>query len=357
MSIATHALKFGWVYLASLTLGTGTIFMVNPVLNRITLHDRAEVFLGIVERCYATQTGTNTDGTPIYAVAPPEEVRTWTDTNGASVTVTNSIEWRDDLSMKYDMDVKLKALCPYYVDTNSVFDGTTNIVMCTFTGLLTSLNLGDHTNFTSIPALGTNAATFGPWAWRNYIVAWQERYKVLNALKITQISPLYFWKKYHSALYPTNYSWEAAKASAETSFLAAAETKYSSIAEAGSASAGWTNSSGITILLSSFYYPSLTNQLSTSMPYSVFVYARPVKYDKGMEGPYGPFNSIFYDQGLDLTEEVVNKANSFPFGLSSNEIPSWIAYPSGPGKAKGFRIEKHNEIVDWQFNYCTNKYW
>ncbi len=186
MSIATHALKYGWAYLATLTLGTGTIFMVNPILNRITLHDRVEIFLAVAERCMATQTGTNSDGTPIYAVAPPAEVRTWYDSNGEPVTVTNSIEWRDDLSMKKDIDAKIQAVCPYYVDTNSVYDGTTNIVMCTFTGLLTSLDLGDHTNFTSIPATGTNAATYGPWAWRNYIVAWQERYKVLNALKVSR---------------------------------------------------------------------------------------------------------------------------------------------------------------------------
>jgi len=188
MSIATHAIRYGWVYLASLTLGTGTIFMVDPVLmNRITLKDRIEVTMAVVERCYATQTGTNADGTPVYAVAPPVEVRTWYDDNGAPVTVTNSIDWRDDRSMKVDLDAKIRALCPYYVNTNSVYDGTTNIVMNTFTGLLTSLDLGDHTNFTSIPAIGTNAAVYGPWAWRNYSVAWQERYKVLNALKMRKL--------------------------------------------------------------------------------------------------------------------------------------------------------------------------
>jgi hypothetical protein len=189
MSIATHAIKYGWVYLASLTIGTGTIFMVNPVLNRITLHDRIEVFLGVVERCYATQTGTNTDGSGIYAVAPPVEVRTWYDANGTSVTVTNAIEWRDDLSMKVDLDAKIFALIPCYVDPATVYDGTTNISMLTVTGLFASLQIGDHTNqFTAVPAIGTNAATYGPWAWRNYVVAWQERYKVLNALRCVKLS-------------------------------------------------------------------------------------------------------------------------------------------------------------------------
>jgi len=210
MSIATHAIRYGWVYLASLTIGTGTIFMVDPVLmNRITLKDRIEVTMAVVERCYATQTGTNADGTPIYAVAPPVEVRTWYDDNGAPVTVTNSIDWRDDRSMKVDLDAKIRALCPYYVDTNSVYDGTTNIVMCTFTGLLTSLDLGDHTNFTSIPAIGTNAAVYGPWAWRNYSVAWQERYKVLESLRCFQItinSNALWWK---TAIGNNNYYYDA----------------------------------------------------------------------------------------------------------------------------------------------------
>ena len=180
MAINTTALKYGWKVLAILTIGTGTIFVVPNVLNRITTKDRIEITLAVVERCLATQTGTNP---ATYGVAPPVIVRTWTDTNGASISMTNALEWRDDLSMKVAIDAKIKALCPLYVNTNSVYDGTTNIIMHTFTGLLASLNIGDGTNFTAIPAIGTNPATYGPWAWRNYIVAWQERYKVLNALK------------------------------------------------------------------------------------------------------------------------------------------------------------------------------
>jgi len=174
MSIATQSLRYGWVALATLTIGTATIFVAPSVLRRITLKDRIEITLAIVERCYATQTGTNGAGEPVYAVAPPSIVRTWTDANGQPVVMTNALEWRDDLSMKVELDAKLKALCPYYGHT--------------FTGLLTSLDLGDHTNFTAIPAIGTNVATFGPWAWRNYILAWQERYKVLNALKSVKLS-------------------------------------------------------------------------------------------------------------------------------------------------------------------------
>ena len=119
MSIATQSLKYGWVALATLTIGTATIFVAPSVLRRITLHDRIEVTLAVVERCLATQTGTN----PVtYAVDPPSIVRTWTDTNGASISMTNALAWRDDLSMKIELDAKIEALCPYYVDTNSVYE-------------------------------------------------------------------------------------------------------------------------------------------------------------------------------------------------------------------------------------------
>ena len=110
MSIATTSLKYGWKVLAILTIGAGSIFVADNVLNRITTKDRIEVILAVVERCLATQTGTNP---ATYGVDPPSIVRTWTDTNGASVIVTNAIAWRDDLSMKVELDAKLKALCPY----------------------------------------------------------------------------------------------------------------------------------------------------------------------------------------------------------------------------------------------------
>ena len=176
MSIATTSLKYGWKVLAILTIGTGSIFVADNVLNRITTKDRIEVTLAIVERCLATQTGTNAAGEPVYAVDPPTFVRTWTDTNGASVIMTNAIAWRDDLSMKVELDAKIKALVPCYVDPAT-------LQTLTVTGLWASLDIGDGTNqFTQTPAIGTNAATYGPWAWRNYVVAWGERYKVLYSL-------------------------------------------------------------------------------------------------------------------------------------------------------------------------------
>ena len=110
-------------------------------------------------------------------------------------SVTNLIGWYPDRALMATLDVKIKELATNYVDASTVYDGTTNIVMNTFTGLLTSLNLGDGTNFTRTPCwtnnvgetnCTTNAATYGDYPWQIYVEDLQERYKVLEALKMTR---------------------------------------------------------------------------------------------------------------------------------------------------------------------------
>lgn len=200
MSIKTTALKYGWYIVFGAVLTGAGIFTSDYAGKYIFQRDAMQVILGTVERCYATQITTN----PTYSVSPPSFVRSWVSTNDLTGTnfawvtkqVTNTISGYTDRSMMVDLDAKIFALIPYYVDTNTVFSGTTNIYMLTVTGLFASLQIGDHTNqFTATPCwtnnagttnATTNAATFGPWAWRNYVVAWQERYKVLNALKMTK---------------------------------------------------------------------------------------------------------------------------------------------------------------------------
>jgi hypothetical protein len=380
MSFSTQALRYGWVALASLGVITGTtIYIVNNARHQIKPEDMAELFLGVHERCLATQTSTNkstyiiydgmhrknvtytNDGT--YAVPPPVYTYLWPKTNSdiaprvafplypedfnsypgangkfmanpegvtgvhflalsvcytsfwpdgvshviaysnpisyyrnlpltqtvnyaSSYTSTGGYVWVtsvfsntvwvpldhhfeyvtniiggpswytrrvDDLdcnffnSWFYQMNTTIKALIPYYVDTNTVYDGTTNIVMLTVTGLWASLGIGDKTNqFTRTPcwtnpvstnwvvnytsywpstngtatninytsdyrqvvnyaqswtATGghvwvtssnwansvvtvTNTATYGDYPWQIYVEDLQERYKVLNALAI-----------------------------------------------------------------------------------------------------------------------------------------------------------------------------
>ncbi len=252
MAFSFQDIRYGWVALASLGVITGTmIYVANNTRQQVKPEDIIEIALGTYERCLATQTTTN----PTYSVTPPSFVRTWTSnvysTNGVTVytnIVTNTIGWHIDRDMLISLDTTIKALVPYYVDTNTVFDGTTNIVMLTVTGLWASLGIGDKTNkFTRTPcwtnpvstnwtvnytsywpstngtatninytsdyrqvvtyaqswtATGghvwvtssnwassvvtvTNAATYGDYPWQIYVEDLQERYKVLNALKKT----------------------------------------------------------------------------------------------------------------------------------------------------------------------------
>ena len=155
MSFSTTAIKYGWVYLTVLgVLGT-TIYKVANTRRQVEPQDVIEIALGVHERCLATQTATN----PTYSVAPPSFVRTWTSNvyTTTNVTVytnimTNTIGWHTDRAMMVSLDTTIKQLIPYYVDTNTVYDGTTNIVMLTVTGLWASLGIGDGTNkFTRTP--------------------------------------------------------------------------------------------------------------------------------------------------------------------------------------------------------------
>ncbi|MBU1858223.1 MAG: hypothetical protein KKC28_14695, partial [Verrucomicrobia bacterium] len=130
---------------------------------------------GVNERCYATQTSTN----PTYSVSPPD----FAGTNGG---------WYLDNNLMSNLDLKATNLVPCYVDDNTVYDGTTNIVMLAVTGLWAQLEIGDRTNqFTGTPAIGTNSATYGDYPWRIYVTNLQERYTVLNALKTLPAMP--YW--------------------------------------------------------------------------------------------------------------------------------------------------------------------
>lgn len=191
-------LKYGWKIAAGITLAATTIYVASNTRERVNQADIIELALGTYERCLATQYSTN----PVaYYVAPPSFVRSWhsnsyetTNVPGDLVTnwvavlhtniFTNVISWRTDRAMLAELDATIKALVPYYCDTNTLYDGSTNVVMLTVTGLWASLGIGDHVSqFTRVPASGTNAATYGELPWRIYKEDLEERYKVLQALQ------------------------------------------------------------------------------------------------------------------------------------------------------------------------------
>ena len=186
MAISTQAIKYGWVALASLGVITGTtIYVASNARKQVKPEDIIELALGTDERITVLQTA---DGT--YPVPRLSFVRTWTSnvyvTNGVTVytnIVTNTIGWHTDRAMMVELDTKIKAIVPYYKD-----DTKSNYPALTFTGLLVSLSLGDGTNFTRTPAIGTNTATYGDYPWQIYEEDLAERYKMLNVLEYTSNS-------------------------------------------------------------------------------------------------------------------------------------------------------------------------
>jgi len=176
MSFSFNDIKYGWKIITGVVITGATIFVADNTRQQILQRDTIQPILGTHERCLSA------------GVAPLEFVRSWYSnaydgTNAVLYTniVTNAIGWRVDRGMLVDLDAKIEELAPYFADTNTVYDGSPEIVMNTFTGLLTSLDIGDHTNFTS-------------YEWYVSQDDLKERYKVLNALKYTK--PANFTKSF-----------------------------------------------------------------------------------------------------------------------------------------------------------------
>ena len=220
MTVSWTKLKYGFaVALTTLAITGTTIYQVSR--NQVKARDCIELMQGTIERCLAAGTNkvalpnytktftsyiytnivitnlgydttntvvhtnevvfTNGSVTTNYLITTNYVVLVGTNfaTNTVSFVITNSYSLTNAIGNYVDkdylevLDAKIEALAPNYVDTNTVYDGTTNIVMHTFTGLLTSLDIGDHTNFTD-------------YGWYVSQDDLKERYKVLNKLEVTQ---------------------------------------------------------------------------------------------------------------------------------------------------------------------------
>jgi len=176
MAFSFTSLRYGWLILTGITLGT-SIFVINNQRKQIEQVDVIEIVVGTYERCLATEYATNPS---LYYANPRDYTNKWITTNGLGGYVTNEVTnafgWRIYRSMLTNSDPQIKELVPYYCDSNGV--------PLTVTGLWAQLGIGDGVSeFTSIPAMGTNAATYGELPWRIYITNLVERYMVLNALK------------------------------------------------------------------------------------------------------------------------------------------------------------------------------
>jgi len=246
-----------------------------------------------------------------------------------------------------------------------VYDGTTNIVMHTFTGLLTSLDLGDHTNFTAIPAIGTNAATFGPWAWRNYITAWQERYKVLNALKVVRISTLvnkYLFEGRQAWSFEnwTNRPWEDFTTNGSPIY------RYGGADNAGAQNELHGSHAMLRMrakyeILENFSTNMNLIKLSSFLITSKFNYADShyfVNYFFADDVVCPGFETEFIYIGTFSypTNGQFPYQNTNYFGNSEEPVPDKIP-PLDNYEAHGWELRFPATLLTFQFNYATNKFW
>jgi len=299
----------------------------------------AECVLGVNERCWATQYRTN----PVeyYVTAP------FTNTTGLYL----------DQNTMGIMATNIRSLVQYYVDPDTVYNGATNMKMLAVTSLWVSLEIGNLTNqFTCTPATGTNAATYGDCPWRIYVANLQERYEVLNALKMSKL------------IVPILSTTDCAR---RTGFgNEGYGDDYAGIAAAWSA-ASWTNGANPTFTYGIGGYLDFDGSSPNSMgrsrgkvtlklsgistqfvvdSYAIFLGLSTIRLG-GLFCDTDIYGSIGYcfetgngDPPVSYTTDV--------FGNSASPFPDW---PTGTPTASHYSWEVNNFYlaIDWQFDYCT----
>jgi hypothetical protein len=434
-------LRYGWTVLTGVDTNTDSIYSATNTRQFVQQVDIIPLVLGTYERCLATQYASNP---PAYYVAPLNHTVGWITTNnsGGYITnsVTNSFNWfiDDGVTMLYPLDDKIKALVPYFVNTNfnTMYDNSTNadVVMLTVTGLWDELEIGDHTNkFTLVPswtntvqtnyhvcytsywptnttpfphtnsytssynqvvnfgqswtATGgvvwasmsnwpttvsqtTNEATYGSsYDWHIYTRCLEERYKVLNALrqyKMPAPNMNRLWARW--AVFTDQANWANARADSEARFWATQFVGYAIQQE------GFTWGT----FEASYYVPGLYHLSISRMTGTVWwaysgsnltgtgkIFMKPSNRNN-----YAPV--IYEHNGMLMVsntvwKEQVNSELSFNAPMSeirfqwpaSGDLPVPMDEPTAQDTYRGYEIESGNIrcLVNWDFKYCTNKYW
>ena len=346
-------------------------------------------------------------------------------------TVTNLIGWYLDHDLLISLDAKIKALVPYYCDTNTVYDGTTNIVMLTVTGLWASLQIGDGTNkFTREPcwtnpvstnwivnymsywpstsgvatninytsdyrqvinyaqswtATGghvwvassnwpsevvtvTNAATYGDYPWQIYAEDLVERYKVLNALKMT--APSFSYSGFGKLITLTSNNTDLTGLAQLKSDATTAWSSTNSVGANGTPYASsyirWVNGAAPTninwqVSLYRAYGRWSVPLINTSVTHSVlqgYVRAEPWIYNEISRLTYDPQGDSIYTNKYTLY--LGDTGDAVTVCQASLPAPSWGIIPTNSGifENKGYQRSNYGYVViPWNFRYCTNKYW
>lgn len=323
-----------------------------------------ECINGVNERCYATQYANDPED---YRVYPP------------FVRTDPAIGWRLDTNALGQIAETSRTLVPWYVDPATVYNGSSNIIMLTVTGVWANLEIGDYRDkFTATFASATNAATYDDYPPLVRSAHLVERYKALYALEATKLAVDIFQRK-HGSDYSGKSNWLVAISSAENSYLANKggrgpygtwDTYSVSTWLAGNGTYEPTVvrvvTGGVTVVFST----RITNNLAM-----ITFYMSATNYTGG---EIGENNSVFDNNGLrGLTDDWVwNRVKRFygPFQtgqqvlfLNNSAIPKRCIDPKfniPPGSLRGYVTKSPRgeqriplAIGDWQFNYCILPLW
>jgi hypothetical protein len=290
------------------------------------------------------------------------------------------------------------------VDTNT-------FLPLTFTGLLASLSLGDGTNFTRTPAIGTNAATYGELPMRIYVQDLQERYKVLSALNARSSFSLSNASCQFSSslsglvgagytncadildIIPSHYEAGALAAAAFTN-----PTTYFGFRQYGERSQAYFFSQAAVLYASISYYtnifnpPVVKNELfvTTNIPSITYTNDRQASATKYLlvssaegtqSGPadraWNAFDSGFIEGSNLVFYEIISSSESVKTNVGSHgslsmpslRIPTpFFDFPHNENGVLvwGWEATYQTTVISnyggkcwtvYDFNYCTNKYW
>ncbi|MFH1476896.1 MAG: hypothetical protein ABIH24_05335, partial [Verrucomicrobiota bacterium] len=117
----------------------------------------------------------------------------------------------------------------------------------------------------------------------------------------------------------------------------------------------------------SFAYFTVSG-LSTSIVKDISLYAKGTEVDPGSSWPKYPDANTFDDWGDRIgsgvfawnTSSLNHTGAVFKVQVGDAELtkPEWVSEPpSGQAWNRGYWGLNAYAIMDWQFNYCTNKYW
>jgi len=299
-----------------------------------------ECACGVNERCWATQYQDD----PVQYHVPP---------------LTNAAGFYLDQSLMGTIASKAKSLVSYYVNPDTVYDGTANITMLTVTGVWAELEIGDHTNlFTDTPAIGTNPATYCDYPSKIYIEDLDERYNVLNALAMTDAG---------CTSYGTNNQLRYAEGTIMDEHNQAAYNELAGIFNATSWSSGindWAGDYGIGAYLSLDSAPPMDMMRNKGRIVIEGLYATNVAANS-----YKMFLHVtqlfeyFYDDGYG-TNANYYLGSTLPGSAGFPYVTGYFGNNEGALQLKGFSPEDNwrtgwqvdglHVMTDWKFNFCTD---